>query len=79
VRASSVRTVLSMSSEEEFMDSLDIIAQWRRDITMADNGGDDATQPLRGDVSATTGADGQNRHTTENNEPSRHTRTNDKG
>jgi hypothetical protein len=66
------------TSEEEFMDPLDIIAQWRRDIAMADNGDDDATQPLRDDVSATTGVDGQHGLTTENDEPNLRTGTIDK-
>ncbi|MEU4417275.1 hypothetical protein ACIBEH_31970 [Nocardia salmonicida] len=60
------------------MDPLDIIAQWRRDIAMADNDGDDTAQRLRGDVSATSGVDGQHGLTTENYEPNLRTGTTDK-
>jgi hypothetical protein len=40
------------------MDPLDIVAQWRRDIELADNGGEEASiQRLRGEWSASAGID----------------------
>ncbi|TCJ97453.1 hypothetical protein [Nocardia alba] len=40
------------------MDSRDIIAQWRRDIALADNGGEEAAiQRLRGEWFAAAGID----------------------
>ncbi|MEV0550512.1 hypothetical protein AB0H98_27205 [Nocardia salmonicida] len=45
---------------------------------MADNDGDDTAQRLRGDVSATSGVDGQHGLTTENYEPNLGTGTTDK-
>ncbi|MFE5475778.1 MULTISPECIES: hypothetical protein [unclassified Nocardia] len=42
------------------MDPLDIIAQWRRDIELADSGGEEAAiQRLRGEWSVSAGLDPQ--------------------
>ncbi|MFD6397285.1 hypothetical protein [Nocardia sp. NPDC060249] len=42
------------------MDSLDIVAQWRRDLELADNGGEEAAiRRLRGEWSASAGIDPQ--------------------
>lgn len=42
------------------MDPLDIIAQWRRDIELADSGGEEAAiRRLRGEWSASAGVDTQ--------------------
>ncbi|PKV98488.1 hypothetical protein [Nocardia fluminea] len=58
------------------MDPLDIIAQWRRDIARADNGGEEAAvQRLRGEWSAAAGIDAQDALTLapESDESSRRT------
>ncbi|MFE9789586.1 hypothetical protein ACFYO7_29835 [Nocardia salmonicida] len=55
------------------MDSLDIVARWRRDIAIADNGGDVAAQRSRGDMSATIRVAGRHELTTENDEAGRRT------
>lgn len=62
------------------MVSRDIIAQWRQDITTADNAGDQATsQRLRGELQAALArSDAQHALHTDNDESGRHTGTKDK-
>ncbi|KQY37377.1 hypothetical protein ASD42_01885 [Nocardia sp. Root136] len=57
------------------MDRLDIVAQWRRDIAIADNDGDAAVRHLHGDVAAVIGVEGQHGLTTEKDESGRRTGT----
>ncbi|WP_194825015.1 hypothetical protein [Nocardia sp. XZ_19_231] len=57
------------------MEPLDIVAQWRRDIAIADNDGDAAARRLHGDVSATIVVEGQHGLATENDESGRRTGT----
>ncbi|MGY0498546.1 hypothetical protein ACWZHB_08635 [Nocardia sp. FBN12] len=62
------------------MDPLDIIAQWRRDIALADGGGEEAAiQRLRGEWSEAAGVDAQDALTLtpERDESSRRTGTTD--
>ncbi|MFI1235932.1 hypothetical protein [Nocardia salmonicida] len=57
------------------MDPLDIVAQWRRDIAIADNDGDAAARHLYDDVAAAIGVEGPHGLTTENDESGRRTGT----
>ncbi|MFD9548033.1 hypothetical protein ACFWBG_11675 [Nocardia salmonicida] len=55
------------------MDRLDIVAQWRRDIAIADN--DAAARHPYGDAAAAIRVEGQHGLTTENDESGRRTGT----
>lgn len=59
------------------MDRLDIVAQWRRDIAIADNDGDAAARHLHGNVAPAIRVEGQHGLTTENDESGRRTGTHD--
>ncbi|MEU4704822.1 hypothetical protein AB0G00_00210 [Nocardia salmonicida] len=57
------------------MEPLDIVAQWRRDIAIADNDGDVAARHLHGDAASAIKVGGQHGPTTGNDESGRRTGT----